>query len=324
MVALLVGGVLSWTDTTRVADRRAGPPGQLRSSPRQLPVIVESVGSRETHRSFLARPSIRARAGILIELSTGAVLFEKQPDQPRPIASLTKIMTALLVLARDPHLSGTVPISPRAARQDPIDVGLAMGKRVKVRDLMYGQLLRSGNDAAVALAEYVSGSVPRFLHLMNARARELGLEHTRFATPNGLSDKGYSTAREVAILARAALQDERYADPPPNDEGPRCPLGQDGGSGPVAERGMQLDHSGQSALAHDRQPDAGSADADACRHATAEPQRVVRRVHVGRHERGAEGRPAAHGGSIGRPARFERGRGDRRARTASPAPSTRA
>ena len=212
MVALLVGGVLSWTDTTRVADRRAGPPGQFRSSPRQLPVIVESVGSRKTHRSFLARPSIRARAGILIELSTGAVLFEKHPDQPRPIASLTKIMTALLVLERDPHLSGTVPISPRAARQDPIDVGLAMGKRVKVRDLMYGLLLRSGNDAAVALAEYVSGSVPRFIHLMNARARELGLEHTRFATPNGLSDKGYSTAREVAILARAALQDERFAE----------------------------------------------------------------------------------------------------------------
>jgi D-alanyl-D-alanine carboxypeptidase (penicillin-binding protein 5/6) len=156
-----------------------------------------------------ARAPLAAAQAILIDVPTGRVLFARRPDDPRPIASLTKIMTAMLVLERA-DLDAVVRVTRQAAAAPPSVMGLRAGERITVRNLLYGLMLRSGNDAAIALAQHVSGSVPAFLALMNTRARELGLEHTSFASPNGLDDRGYSTARDLARLTRAAMADPRF------------------------------------------------------------------------------------------------------------------
>jgi D-alanyl-D-alanine carboxypeptidase (penicillin-binding protein 5/6) len=145
-------------------------------------------------------PEVSADSAILVETSSGDVLYELRPDRRRPIASTTKLMTALLVLERT-RLSEVMPAS--RYRPAPIEsqLGLAVGEEMTVADLLRGLLLESANDAAVTLAEGVSGSRPAFVRAMNARARELGLERTRFANPIGLDAPGNrSTARDLVRL----------------------------------------------------------------------------------------------------------------------------
>ncbi len=188
----------------------------LRDRPRMAAAVPSpspaSAGApRAPVRPAVARlPVVRAPTAILMDLGSGRVLFAKQADQRRPIASLAKIMTALLVLQRT-HLDDEVVVSRTAAAAPPVDMGLRPGERIRVRSLLYGLLLRSGNDAAVALAELVSGSVAAFVGLMNDQAASLGLRDTRFASPNGLSDLGYSTVRDLAALTRIALADPVFA-----------------------------------------------------------------------------------------------------------------
>lgn len=153
-----------------------------------------------------ARPRIETGSAILADLDSGQVLFQQTPDQRRPIASVTKIMTALLVLERA-RLDDIVTVSPGATY--PPDqsglsaLGLQTGERISVRDLLYALLLQSANDAAIALAEHVSSTEQRFEAAMNARARQLGMNDSRFRSPNGLDDRGYSTARDLVTLTRA-------------------------------------------------------------------------------------------------------------------------
>jgi len=145
-------------------------------------------------------------AGMLFDVRTGRVLWRRNAERRLPIASLTKMMTALLVVEREgPH--ERVRITRRATRTPGSAVGLLpRGKRVQLEALLNGLLLVSGNDAAVALAQHSAGSVPGFVRLMNDRARELGLECTRFSSPHGLKDAGnHSCAADLAALARADL-----------------------------------------------------------------------------------------------------------------------
>src|SRR5205814_2290594 len=157
-----------------------------------------------------AAPHVRARGAILVDLATDRVLFAKHAGQRRPIASLAKIMTALLVLQRS-SLSDVVRVGKAATKTEPINVGLAKGERITVRNLTYGLLLWSGNDTAVALAQHVSGPVRACVSTRNAKAVALGPAHTRFRSPNGLDDRGYSTAADVAELTRDALADPLFA-----------------------------------------------------------------------------------------------------------------
>jgi serine-type D-Ala-D-Ala carboxypeptidase (penicillin-binding protein 5/6) len=147
------------------------------------------------------------------DLSTGQVLFSRSPDHPRPIASLTKIMTALLSLERlEP--STVVTVRPEAAPGQVAglsELGLVAGERITVHDLLYGLMLASANDAAVALAQEISGSVDAFVSLMNRRAGKLGLEHSRFFSPNGLDDRGYSTPRDLFELTREAYEQPLFS-----------------------------------------------------------------------------------------------------------------
>ncbi|MGZ4113969.1 MAG: D-alanyl-D-alanine carboxypeptidase family protein [Actinomycetota bacterium] len=153
-------------------------------------------------------PQLAAGAAVLEDLDTGQVLFSSNGDDQRPIASLTKLMTAVLVLRRA-ELDDVVTVSEAASTDvggvGISELGLESGERISVRQLLYALLLQSANDAAVALAEDVSGSVERFVKAMNAQARRLGLRHTRFFSPNGLDDRGYSTALDLARLARVAF-----------------------------------------------------------------------------------------------------------------------
>ena len=152
-----------------------------------------------------------ARAAIVIDARDGTVMFAKHPDAERAIASTTKLMTALLALERakpgDVFTAPAYHALPAESR-----INLREGERMTVHDLLEALLLESANDAAETLAVGISGSREAFVEEMNARAAELGLEHTSYANPIGLDEAGnYSSARDLAKLARALLQRPRFA-----------------------------------------------------------------------------------------------------------------
>ncbi|MBA3738552.1 MAG: D-alanyl-D-alanine carboxypeptidase [Actinobacteria bacterium] len=163
-------------------------------------------------QTFIPPPSVAAAAAILQDQDTGQILYQKAPDARRPIASLTKVMTALVVMEREPDLSSLATVSEAAAGQIGAGLDLVPGERVDVRTLLYGLLLESANDAAVSLAEHVAGSEEAFAELMNRRATSLGLANTHFGGATGLDNAGYSTARELAVLYRKAYTWTVFAD----------------------------------------------------------------------------------------------------------------
>jgi serine-type D-Ala-D-Ala carboxypeptidase (penicillin-binding protein 5/6) len=152
-----------------------------------------------------------ARAAIVIDARDGTVMFAKHPDAERAIASTTKLMTALLALEQaKPSDVFTAPAYNAMSAESRIN--LREGERMTVHDLLEALLLESANDAAVTIAEGVSGSREAFVEEMNARAADLGLEHTSYANPIGLDEGGnYSSARDLASLARVLLQRPRFA-----------------------------------------------------------------------------------------------------------------
>ena len=162
-------------------------------------------------RAAVPKPSLdRPPSAILIDASDGEVLLQKHPDQKRPIASTTKLMTALLALehTRPSEVFTAPPYSPLPAESK---IDLKAGERMSVEDLMEGLLLESANDAAVTIAQGVAGSRQRFVDEMNARAAQLGLTGTHYANPIGLDDPGnYSTARDLSSLARRLMHNPRF------------------------------------------------------------------------------------------------------------------
>ncbi|WP_079510316.1 D-alanyl-D-alanine carboxypeptidase family protein [Mesobacillus jeotgali] len=158
-----------------------------------------------------ASVSVSARSAILIEQESGRVLYEKDAHRVSRIASITKIMTAILAIESG-KLDEKVKVSERAVRTEGSSLYLKPGEKIRLEDLVYGLMLRSGNDAAVAIAEHVGGSLDGFVYIMNEKAQEIGMENTHFANPHGLDDheNHVSTAYDMAILTRYAMKDERY------------------------------------------------------------------------------------------------------------------
>lgn len=156
-------------------------------------------------------PRLSAKSAILLDATTGQILYERDPHEPLPPASTTKVLTALIALERlDP--AAKLPVSPGAAATAPSRVGLHSGDRVSAEDALYGLLLKSGNDAAEVLAEAVGGSVPGFAQLMNARARQLGAIDSHFANPHGLPDDSHvSSAYDLAVIFRYAMLNPGFA-----------------------------------------------------------------------------------------------------------------
>ena len=155
---------------------------------------------------FLPCEATSAKSAILLDGQTGRVLYEKQPDTQGLIASTTKIMTALVV-CEQVNVLDRVRIPKEAVGIEGSSMYLKEGEVLTVQDLLYGLMLHSGNDAAVALAIYCGGTVEGFAELMNDKAHRLGLENTHFVNPNGLDSPGhYSTARDMAVLSAYAME----------------------------------------------------------------------------------------------------------------------
>ena len=156
-------------------------------------------------------PMLNSRIAVAIDRKTGSIIFGKNENKRSAMASTTKIMTAI-VLIENYDLTQTVTISAKAAGTGGSRLGLKKDDKITMNDLLYGLMLKSGNDAAVAIAENVGGSVEGFADLMNAKAKELGLENTHYVTPHGLDDPNhYTTAYELAKLADYALRNETFA-----------------------------------------------------------------------------------------------------------------
>ena len=151
-----------------------------------------------------APPPVQAEAYVVQNGASGEVLATRDEREPLPIASITKLMTALVTLERV-GLDEVVTVTGRAAAVGESTINLRPGERITVRDLLQAALVQSANDAATALAVHVAGTVPRFVELMNERADELGLTDTQFVNPDGLDASGHvSSARDVTKLARVA------------------------------------------------------------------------------------------------------------------------
>ncbi|ALC90069.1 D-alanyl-D-alanine carboxypeptidase [Bacillus sp. FJAT-18017] len=155
--------------------------------------------------------SVSAKAAILIEQESGRVLFQKEAYTPMRIASITKIMTAILAIESG-KMDEVATVSEKAVRTEGSSIYLKPGEKIKLEDLVYGLMLRSGNDAAAAIAEFVGGSEEGFAFLMNQKAEEIGMENTVFSNPHGLDnkEKHYSTAYDMAILTRYAMKNKVY------------------------------------------------------------------------------------------------------------------
>jgi len=205
------------------------PSGMLRSHPRTLVLVVvvcvAAIGAvaaivlrpasstkkpAARQPAPTAAPQVEAQSGILIDATSGTVLWAKHPDRRLPPASCTKIMTALLVLEREHDLQklATVPVIPLPQS---VGIGLLPGQRISVWQALRALLVKSANDAALTLATYVAGDEPSFVALMNRRAQQLGLSHTHFENCRGTPQPGHvSSARDLATLGRFAMRDPRF------------------------------------------------------------------------------------------------------------------
>lgn len=154
--------------------------------------------------------SVSAGGAALIEAHSGRVLYEKQGNAPLPMASTTKIMTALIALERG-DLQELITVPKEAQGTEGSSMYLTAGEKLSLCDLLYGLLLTSGNDAAVTLACHFGGSIEGFADMMNKKARELGCDNTHFVTPHGLHDAShYTSALDLCTIARAAMELETF------------------------------------------------------------------------------------------------------------------
>ena len=213
--AYLSFGVGDGSSATSAAPLAAGSP-PVPPEPVETHEPVQSVGTApvwnvsldgvDAFHVDLRRPP---RAGLVFDVGTGEVLWRRRPLASVPMASLTKIMTALMVVNRT-RPNAPVRITRAALHYSGQAVGLLpRGKRVRLETLLNGLLLVSGNDAAIALAVHVSGSERRFVREMNSRARAWGLDCTHFASAHGLEDGNRSCARDLAVLTRLAMSKPR-------------------------------------------------------------------------------------------------------------------
>lgn len=152
-----------------------------------------------------------AKSSILMDVNTGRVLYSNNSNLKLPMASTTKIITVLLAI-ENADLNDIVSISRNASIQEGSSVYLKEGEKLKLEDLLYCIMLRSGNDAAVAVAEHISGSVEDFAKLMNNRASTIGAKNTNFTNPHGLPDNDhYTTSYDLALITRDALKNKIFA-----------------------------------------------------------------------------------------------------------------
>lgn len=159
-------------------------------------------------------PDLVANAAIVMDAASGQVLYEKNSQEKKYPASITKILTVLISLEHNVDFNATVTMSENAiwgVERDSTLIGLDVGEQVTVKDLVYATMVKSANECAYALAEYVAGDIESFAKLMNERAAEIGCKNTHFVTPNGLHDEDhYTTAYDMALITKEALKNETF------------------------------------------------------------------------------------------------------------------
>jgi D-alanyl-D-alanine carboxypeptidase (penicillin-binding protein 5/6) len=215
LFAIITTGVYFYSaphgSLTREPSATAGGPTSGGASVRQALHfhIASAIGSLSLHVSSSSQaPAVQAKAAFVYDPVNGWVFYEKNPDQPLPVASLTKIMTLLLATSYG-SLDTPQTIGPDAAalvNGNNSYMDLSAGEQVSMRDLLYGLMLPGGNDAALAIADAIAGNAGSFVALMNRNAQELGLSHTSFVSPDGVSDANISSASDMAELAAIAIQ----------------------------------------------------------------------------------------------------------------------
>ncbi|MEN6520543.1 MAG: D-alanyl-D-alanine carboxypeptidase family protein [Armatimonadota bacterium] len=173
-------------------------------------VVALGVGPAYANDGAAAQPKIQAASAILTDAVTGQILYAKNIHAKKPIASTTKIMTAILVL-ENCDLHETVTASKTASETPFTSLHLQPGEQASVDDLLHALMIRSANDTAVALAEHVGGTVSGFVQMMNDKAKIIGTTDTHFVTPNGLHAPGhYSSAYDLALITRYALRNPEF------------------------------------------------------------------------------------------------------------------
>ena len=152
-----------------------------------------------------------AKSSIVMDLDSGRVLYENNADEERLIASITKIMTCIIAIEQG-DLDSDVEAGEEILKMYGTSIYLELNEKMKLIDLLYGLMLRSGNDASVVIAKEVAGTEEKFVEMMNEKAKEIGMTNTTFSNPHGLDEetKNYSTARDMAILSRYAYKNKTY------------------------------------------------------------------------------------------------------------------
>ena len=162
--------------------------------------------------AYGAAVEVSAEAAIVMDAESGEVICELDAYSPRPPASLTKVMTAVLALEKA-DLDDVCVVSKEAAATGESHIGFAAGEKITVENLLYGALLKSGNDACVVMAENIGDDEEQFVAMMNLKAKLLGCKDTHFTNTNGLPDEEhYSTCYDLALISRYALQNETFAE----------------------------------------------------------------------------------------------------------------
>ena len=206
-VVLIAVSCVTWVPAMAVSD--AVSPGDASDSSSASEPAGESNSVDESDSSDVSGvPDVEAKSAIILCGDTGEIIWEKNADEKMEPASMTKLMTALLAV-ENLKPDQEVEVTGEAAAMPETKIYLQTGEKITVEELLYGLLLESGNDAAVALAIATAGSVEDFAAMMNERAKEIGCTNTNFVNPSGLADENhYSTARDMVMIAKEALSNE--------------------------------------------------------------------------------------------------------------------
>ncbi|QQY80641.1 D-alanyl-D-alanine carboxypeptidase (penicillin-binding protein 5/6) [Keratinibaculum paraultunense] len=162
--------------------------------------------------SFGQKPNISAQSAILMDKESGRILIEYNPYIRLPMASTTKIMTALIALERG-NINDKIEIKKHYVGVEGSSIYLYEGEIISLEDLLYGLMLRSGNDAAIAIADYIGGNIEQFVFMMNQKAKIIGANNTNFVNPHGLHDDNhYTTAYDLALITKEAMNIEKFTE----------------------------------------------------------------------------------------------------------------
>lgn len=176
-----------------------------------IPLLLFSIGM-QYNPSNIKLPIVNCHSAILLDQASGRILYGKNQFKLLPMASTTKIMTAIVAIEKG-NLKDQVIVSKRAASVSGSSVGLKAGDKITLEELLYGLMLRSGNDAAIAIAEHIGGSVEQFAELMNYKALEMGAYDTSFSSPHGLDDENhYTTAYDLAKITSYAMKNKFFTE----------------------------------------------------------------------------------------------------------------